>query len=87
LAALCNLEAMLPKGNQLKAGRVLAGLEQREVAAKAKINVTTLYRMEECGVRPVRGHAHNVEAVVNVLRKAGIEITESGVQLIKSPRR
>jgi hypothetical protein len=38
--------------------------------------------MEACGDRSARGHAGNVEAVVNVLRAAGIEITEDGVRLI-----
>jgi hypothetical protein len=34
----------------------------------------------------VRGYAGNVDAIVNVLRKAGVEITDDGVKLIK-PRR
>jgi len=49
--------------------------------------VTTLVRMESYGDKPVRGYAANVEAVVNVLRKAGVEITDNGVQLVKPPRR
>ena len=40
-----------------------------------------------CATWRGRGYAANVEAVVNVLRKAGVEITDNGVQLIKPPRR
>ena len=77
----------MPTGNQLKAARALAGLEQRQVAVKAKINVTTLFRMEDCGDRPVRGLAHNVEAVIDVLRKEGVEITSDGVRLTHRTKR
>lgn len=76
----------LPTGRQLKAARALAGLEQRQVAAKADINVVTLHRMEACGTKPARGHAANVEAVINILRKSGVVITDNGVELRK-PRR
>lgn len=72
----------LPTGHQLKAARALAGLEQRQVAAKARIDVSTLHRMEASGAKPTRGHAGNVESVVTVLRKAGIEITEDGVRKV-----
>jgi hypothetical protein len=71
----------------LKSARALAGLEQRQVAARARVDATTLYRMEACGSKPVRGHAGNVESVVEVLRKAGVEITDDGVRLIKKPHR
>ena len=69
----------LPTGHQLKAARALVGLEQRQVAKLAKVNPVTLHRMEACAERPVRGHAGNVESVVNVLRDSGVEITEDGV--------
>jgi ribosome-binding protein aMBF1 (putative translation factor) len=66
------------------AARALAGLEQRQVAAKAKINPTTLHRMEGSEDKPTRGHAGNVERVIEVLRKAGVEMTQDprGVRLI-----
>jgi hypothetical protein len=57
------------------------------VADKAGADVTTLVRMESYGDKPVRGYAANVESVIEVLRKAGVEITQDGVQLIKRPRR
>jgi hypothetical protein len=40
-----------------------------------------------CKDKPVRGHASNVEAVITVLRKAGVEITEDGVRYVRKPRR
>jgi hypothetical protein len=64
----------------------LAGIEQRKVAAEAKLDPATLGRMEACGSKPVRGHAQNVERVIIALRKHGAEITEDGVRLRK-PRR
>jgi hypothetical protein len=67
--------------------QVAVGLRQRTVADRAGVDVTTLVRMESYGAKPVRGYAANVEAVVNVLRKAGVEITDNGVQLVKPPRR
>jgi DNA-binding XRE family transcriptional regulator len=72
--------------HQLKAARALVGLQQRTVAQKANIDVTTLVRMERSGAKTVRGYAGNVEAVIEVLRKAGVKITDNGVELIK-PRR
>jgi hypothetical protein len=72
-----------PHKRPLVAARGLAGLEQQEV----KLDPATVYRKENCGDKPVRGHAANVEAVVAVLRKAGVEITEDGARLIKRPRR
>lgn len=74
----------MPSGHQLRAARALAGLEQREVAAKAKIDPATLHRMEGTGPKPTRGHAENVERVVDVLRKAGVEFIDEprGVRLI-----
>jgi transcriptional regulator with XRE-family HTH domain len=70
----------------MKAARALAGLEQREVARRARIDPTTLGRMEAHGPKPVRGHANNVEAVITVLLKAGVEITSDGVRLISANR-
>ena len=44
-------------------------------------------RMEKAGKNRVGGMVRNVEAVLDALEKAGVEITESGVQMIKKPRR
>jgi hypothetical protein len=41
---------------------------------------------QSSAVRPVRGHASNVEAVIAVLKKHGVEITDDGVRLIGKPK-
>ena len=75
----------LPTGHQMRAARALAGLEQRQVATRAKLDPSTVTRMEAAGAKPVRGHADNVERVVDVLRRAGVEFVHEptrGVRLI-----
>jgi transcriptional regulator with XRE-family HTH domain len=72
----------LPTGRQLRAARALAGIEQREVARRARVSINTINRMEKADDKPVRGYAENVERVVNALRKAGVEITADGVRLV-----
>ena len=64
----------MPTGHQLKAARNLAGIEQREVARKAKIDSSTLHRMEASGAKPIHGHVTNVAKVIEVLREAGVEL-------------
>lgn len=59
-------------GRQLAAARVLAGLKQEEVAARANISLATLRRME-ASEGPAAGYRNNVAAVVAVLEDAGIE--------------
>jgi transcriptional regulator with XRE-family HTH domain len=79
----------LPTGRQLKAARALAGLEQRQVAERARIDASTLHRMEASGAKPVRGHGINIERVVEVLLKAGVELTHDpdGVRLVPKARK
>jgi transcriptional regulator with XRE-family HTH domain len=72
----------MPTGNQLRAGRVLAGLEQRHLAKLAGLDITTISRMERSGDSSVRGFATNVEKVVIALERSGVEITPDGVRLI-----
>ena len=66
------------QGRQIAAGRVLAGLGQAELAAKANISVPTLRRMEASeGV--ATGFPNNVLAVRSALEAAGVEfIAENG---------
>lgn len=70
----------------MRAARALAGLEQRQVAERAGINPTTLLRMEGSDDKPVSGYAATVEKVVNVLRDAGVVITDSGVDFVGKGR-
>ena len=77
---------MLPTGNMLKAARALAGLTSVELAQLAKIDASTISRMETSGQRPVRGQAATVDAVVKALEAKGVVIESDGVRLRK-PRR
>ena len=71
----------LPIGRQLKAARILAGLEQRQLAAKAGINPATLSRMENSGAKTVRGQGRSIQAVVDTLAAHGVEIEPYGLRM------
>jgi transcriptional regulator with XRE-family HTH domain len=75
----------LQTGNTLKAARALAGLKSAELAALAKVDPTTISRLESSKHKPVRGYAATVDAVREVLRKHGVEYDEGGVYLVKRP--
>jgi transcriptional regulator with XRE-family HTH domain len=77
---------MLTTGNQLKAARALIGIEQKEVADLAGVNVNTIRSMEAAGAGPIAGRAQNVQAVQRVLEARGVEFLNHGrpgVQLRK----
>jgi len=69
---------MLTTGNQLKAARALAGLEQKDVAEKAGVNVNTIRNMEAAGAAQIAGRAQNVQNVQRVLEQEGIEFLNHG---------
>ena len=71
----------LPTGNHLRAARVLLGIDQRQLAKEAKINVATLSRMESSGAKTVRGQGRSIEAVVTALDRHGVEIYPDRIQL------
>ena len=73
----------MPSGYQLRAARSLIGWGQRRLAAAAKVDPTTIVRMESAGDKPVGGSAASLQAVLAALHKAGVEITADGVRLIK----
>jgi transcriptional regulator with XRE-family HTH domain len=77
----------LPTGNMLKAARALAGLRAAQLATLAKIDASTVSRLEGSGHRAVRGQAGTVDAVIRVLKTRGVEITEDGVRLTRRPHR
>jgi transcriptional regulator with XRE-family HTH domain len=83
---LITKELMLPSGNILRAARGLAGLTAVELAALAKVDQSTISRMESTGPRPVRGQAGTVDAVMKALEAKGVVIESDGVRLRK-PRR
>jgi predicted transcriptional regulator len=75
----------MPSGRQLKAGRILAGLDQSELARLAKVHVTTIVRLEAFEANQVRGQSGTITAVVNALAKAGVDLGENG-SLIPRPK-
>ncbi len=68
----------LVTGNQLKAARALAGVEQRALAEAAGINVNTIRNMEARGAQPITSGAVTVRKVQVALEAAGIEFLDHG---------
>jgi ribosome-binding protein aMBF1 (putative translation factor) len=77
----------LPSGHQIAAARALVGWHQKQLAKAAKLDVTTVLRMEKSGDQPVRALGHNIQKVLDVLSARGVEITEDGVRLVAKPKR
>ena len=69
------------------AARVLVGLQQRELAKLANLDVTTINRMEASATDPVKALGVNIQKVLDALERKGVEITEDGVRLIPPRRR
>jgi transcriptional regulator with XRE-family HTH domain len=77
----------LPTGRQIHAGRVLAGLHQTELARQARIDPSTLVRMEASGDEPVRGQGRNIQSVIDALTRNGVHLDEDGgVRPIPKPK-
>jgi hypothetical protein len=77
---------MLITGNQLKAARALAGVDQLSVAQAAKVAVNTIRNMESRGPDPITSGAVTVRNVQNALESFGVEFTngdQPGVRLRK----
>jgi hypothetical protein len=75
---------MLITGNQLKAARALADLDQHELADLAAINVNTIRNMEARGAEPITSSAVTVRKVQLALEARGIEFlnhSRPGVRL------
>jgi transcriptional regulator with XRE-family HTH domain len=68
----------LVTGNQLKAARVLAEVDQQQVADAAKINVNTIRNMEARRNEPITSSAVTVRNVQLVLEAWGVEFTNHG---------
>jgi hypothetical protein len=78
---------MLITGNQLKAARALAGVDQLGVAKAAKVAVNTIRNMESRGADPITSGAVTVRNVQSALEAAGVEFTngdQPGVRLRKT---
>ena len=60
---------------QIKAARVLAEMDQRELAEASGVSLPTIQRMEKLG--PERSSAGNVAAVQGALEAAGVAFIEA----------
>lgn len=69
---------MLTTGNQLKAARALAGMDQITLAAKAGLNKNTIVAMEKRGAEVLTSGLDKVQAVMRVLEVEGIEFLNHG---------
>jgi transcriptional regulator with XRE-family HTH domain len=79
----------LVTGNQLKAARALAGVDQQQVADSARVNVNTIRNMEARGAEPISSSAVTVRRVQVALEALGIEFlnhAQPGVRLNFSAR-
>ena len=80
---------MLVTGNQLKAARALAEVDQQQVADSAGVNVNTIRNMEARGGNPITSSAVTVRNVQLALEAMGIEFlnhAHPGVRL-RTPER
>jgi DNA-binding XRE family transcriptional regulator len=74
----------LSTGNQLKAARALASVDQQQLANSAGVNVNTIRNMEARGAAPVTSSAVTVRKVQVALEALGIEFlnhSRPGVRL------
>jgi transcriptional regulator with XRE-family HTH domain len=65
---------MLTTGNQLKAARSLAGLNQTELAKMAGVNTSTISAMESKGAKVLGSGIDTIKTVMNALDAAGVEV-------------
>ena len=76
-------------GNQIKAARALAGLDQKGLAERANVGINTIRNMEAADAGNVRGRTDTLDAVVAALKSAGVIFVEEngegpGVRLRKA---
>ncbi|MEZ2132865.1 MULTISPECIES: hypothetical protein [unclassified Sinorhizobium] len=79
---------MLTTGNQLRAARALADMDQGTLAKRAGLNINTIGAMEKRGSEVLTSGLDKIQAVMRVLESEGIEFLnhgQPGVRLRKSP--
>ncbi|MQB04046.1 hypothetical protein DXT91_07810 [Agrobacterium tumefaciens] len=69
---------MLLTGNQLKAARALAGMDQPTLAARAGISKNTIVSLEKRGADVLTGRLDTVRALQVALEEAGVELLSEG---------
>ncbi len=78
---------MLTTGNQLRAARALADMDQGTLAKRAGVNINTISSMEKKGGDMLTSGLDKIRAIMSVLEDEGIEFLnhgQPGVRLIKS---
>jgi DNA-binding transcriptional regulator YiaG len=76
----------IPSGNMVAAARHAAGLSQSQLAKAAGVDSSTVSRMETCGVDPVGGKVKNLQAVLEALRRHGVELEEDSIRIVRRRR-
>ena len=69
---------MLTTGNQLKAARALAGLDQGALAKLAGVNINTISAMEKKGSDRLTSGLDKITGVMQVLEGEGVEFLNHG---------
>jgi DNA-binding XRE family transcriptional regulator len=72
-------------GEQLRAARAMARIEQSALAERADVSIDTIKRLEKT-VGPVSATIQTVNSVVRVLEAAGVEFTngdQPGVRMMR----
>jgi transcriptional regulator with XRE-family HTH domain len=69
---------MLTTGNQLRAARALADIDQGTLATRAGININTVSAMEKRGGQTLTSGLDKIRAVMMVLEAEGVEFLNHG---------
>ena len=73
-------------GNQIKARRALAGINQRTLANPADLPVQTISRMEASGAEPIVSRDSTTVAVLAALGRHGVMMQTRGVALVQESK-
>lgn len=76
---------MVVTGEQLRAARAMARIEQADLALKASVSVDTIKRLERT-VGPVSANVATTEAIMRVLESAGVEFISDGQSGVRQRR-
>lgn len=69
---------MLTTGNQLKAARALAGMDQASLAAAAGVSPNTISAMEKRGADTLTSGLDTIRSIMTALEAAGVEFLNHG---------
>ena len=69
---------MLTTGNQLRAARALAGMDQGTLAERAGLNINTISAMEKRGAETLTSGLDKIKRVMSALEAEGIEFLNHG---------